>query len=127
MSTKPSQVQADGPLKRALLEEWDRLRGDIPTRTDERRADRLQQEIERGKKRLADAAIMLVDGALDRAAYDLARARIESDLEAAVRELGRLEAGKTPVTELPPLDVVLASWTAGDLLCWVRMYRQAVG
>ena len=122
-------ARADGPLKRVLRQEWDRLRGGDPTRPDDRRVERLRQEVERGKKRLADAAIMLVDGALDRAAYDLARARIEADVEAAVRELGRVEAAMVPSIALPPLDTVLAmmdAWTSALMGTDVQASRRVL-
>lgn len=100
-------ARIDGQLRRELRAEWDRLRGAGVERVDARRIERLRAEVERGQKRLASAAIMLLDGTIDRAGYDLARAQIEADVTAAGRELERLEAVAPSTPALPDLDEAL--------------------
>jgi hypothetical protein len=71
----------------------------------------LEREAAKAKTRLKDAAHKLVNGDLDKDAYDLVRDAATKDLAAAQAELPRLEA--TPEKEVPSLDVVLAqlpSW-----------------
>jgi hypothetical protein len=103
-------ASADARMQRSIRREWDRLRGADAVTQDGRRLARLRAEVEQARKRLADAAVLLIDGMLDRTGYDAARNRIEADLAAAEAEIGRLQqVGSTP--SLPDLEVVLA--TAG--------------
>jgi len=106
--------QADGPLRAALNREWDRLRGAGLERLDDRRVARLRAGVEQGKRRLADAAVLLIDGTLDRAGYDAARARIEADLQATGSELERLAGASAARPALPPLDVALTKLGGWD-------------
>jgi hypothetical protein len=72
-------------------------------------AHRVQQlglERDRAQERLRRAAILFVDGEIDRAGYDLARDKAQADFEAAQAELGRIQ-GTTLTVSLPPLDDVL--------------------
>jgi hypothetical protein len=64
----------------------------------------------RAKKHLGDAAVKLVSGELDKAGYDLAKARFEATIAEADEALARLraEAGRAKAEELPELEDVLA-------------------
>jgi hypothetical protein len=99
---------ADVRLQRAIRRDWELLRGGNASTPDSRRVARLRAEAEQAKKRLADAAVLLIDGALDRAGYDAARSRIEAELTAAEREIARLLQGSS-TPSLPELEVVLAA------------------
>jgi len=111
-------ASADAGVQRSIRREWDRLRGASIDTEDGKRLARLRGEVEQARKRLADAAVLLIDGTLDRAGYDAARARIETDLAAGELEIGRLQqAGTTP--SLPDLEVVLTA--AGG---WERVLEQ---
>ncbi|MDP8921555.1 MAG: recombinase family protein [Chloroflexota bacterium] len=99
---------ADGRMQRAIRREWDMLRGAGATTPDGKRLSRLRAEVDHARKRLADAAVLLIDGMLDRAGYDAARTRIEADLIAAEAEIGRLEQVRS-TPSLPDLEVVLAA------------------
>jgi DNA invertase Pin-like site-specific DNA recombinase len=96
----------------ALRQAWDDLTQ--PTDLGRPRAQQiaaLEREAAKARTRLKDAALKLVDGDLDKEAYDLVRDAATRDLAAAQEELRRLEA--TPEKEIPSLDVVLAqlpSW-----------------
>jgi DNA invertase Pin-like site-specific DNA recombinase len=98
----------------ALRQAWDDLMA--PSDLGRARAQRiaaLEREAAKAKTRLKDAALKLVDGDLDKDAYDLVRDAATKDLAAAQEELRRLEA--TPEKDVPSLDVVLAqlpSWKA---------------
>jgi hypothetical protein len=99
---------ADVRMQRAIRREWDVLRGDGASTSDGKRLARLRAEVEQARKRFADAAVLPIDGMLDRAGYDAARFRIEADLMAAEAEIGRLQqVSSTP--PLPDLEVVLAA------------------
>jgi site-specific DNA recombinase len=101
-------ASGDARVQRSIRREWDRLRGAGVGTHDGKRLARLRSEVDQARKRLADAAVLLIDGTLDRAGYDAARARIEADLAAAESEIGRLQqVGTTP--SLPDLEVVLAA------------------
>lgn len=126
-------AMSDGPLRRSLAREWDRLRDAGADRLDSRRVTALRATLGQGKKRLADAAVLLVDGALDRAGYDAARERIEADVRAAQGELERLETAGMAQAVLPPLGEVLArlgGWsealTAGDIAGTRRVLAEIV-
>jgi DNA invertase Pin-like site-specific DNA recombinase len=105
-------LQAVSTASDDLQRAWD----DLTQPTDVRRvrAQRiaaLEREAAKARTRLKEAALKLVDGLLDKEAYDLVRDVASSDLAATQEELRRLEA--TPDREVPSLDVVLAqlpSW-----------------
>jgi hypothetical protein len=98
----------DVRMQRAIRREWDLLRGAEDGSLDGKRLGRLRAEVEQARKRLAGAAVMLIDGALDRAGYDAARSRIEMDLAAAEAEIARLQQVAT-TPPLPDLETVLAA------------------
>jgi DNA invertase Pin-like site-specific DNA recombinase len=103
-------------LTRELRREWDALRGAGTKGAEQRATERRIRECraiqERGKKRLGEALLMMLDDKADRIAYDAAKAQIVAEMEVAGAELQRLEAAAKAPT-LPPLDAVLArvgSW-----------------
>jgi DNA invertase Pin-like site-specific DNA recombinase len=98
----------------ALRQAWEDLTqpSDLGRARTQRIAD-LERTAAKARTRLKDAALKLVDGDLDKEAYDLVRDAATKDLAAAQEELRRLEA--TPERDVPSLDVVLAqlpSWQA---------------
>jgi hypothetical protein len=66
----------------------------------------LEREAERARERLRNAALLLIDGTLDKTGYELARDKAQADLGAADEELVRLRNWK-PDAGLPPLADVL--------------------
>lgn len=104
-------ADADPKLRAALSRAWERLRHpDAQADRDRRRMlAQAEQAAEKSRKRLGDAARLLVDGALDRAGYEALRDAESAALEAADRERARL-AAETPQAgpTLPPLGEVLA-------------------
>jgi hypothetical protein len=70
------------------------------------RVHKLVRERKRAQERLSKAAILFVDGALDRAGYDLARDSAQADFEAAQAEIDRIQPA-APTVALPLLDDVL--------------------
>jgi site-specific DNA recombinase len=98
------------PFRASLRQAWQRLRqaeGDGSADTAQRiRA--LVREADRARERLKKSALLLVDGLLDKAGYDLAGSQAQADLAAAESELARLRAVRHACT-LPPLEMVLAS------------------
>ena len=97
-----------------------------------KRIARLRSDVEQARKRLADAALLLIDGTLDRAGYDAARIKIEVYARAAQDEIERLEAENRAPT-LPDLDTVLASvggWASllvqGDIEAQRRVLAEVI-
>ena len=73
----------------------------------------LEQEASRARQRLTDAAVLLVDGTIDKVGYERLRDRVQADLELAEAEIARLTGIRETRPALPPLDAVLAeagSW-----------------
>jgi hypothetical protein len=66
------------------------------------------------RERLRQAALLLVDGALDRTGYELASETAQEDLDAAEAELGRLsdEQREPPLPELDAILRSIPSWGA---------------
>ena len=91
-----------------LARAWDRLRkpDDAAAKERARRLAKAKADVTDAKRRIADAARLLVDGVLDRTAYaalaDVEQARLES----AERTLQSPEIAAT-ATDLPALDDVL--------------------
>ena len=79
----------------------------------------LEREVERARKRRANATILLLDGTLDRAAYNEAVQTVQVDFDRAEAELARLR-GVRVEPELPPLADVLRA--AGG---WAEALRAA--
>jgi hypothetical protein len=83
------------------------------------RVQALEHEVERARKRRAHATLLLLDGTLDRAAYNEAVQAVQADFDRAEAELVRLRGIKVE-PELPPLVDVLRA--AGG---WAEALRTA--
>jgi site-specific DNA recombinase len=68
----------------------------------------LEREAERARERLKRAALLLVDGDIDRAGYEMLRDQAQADLRGAEAELERLRGRKVERVVLPSLDEVLS-------------------
>lgn len=98
---------SDSPRLRVTLRRaWDRLARPAGHAERAKQVTTLEREIERAKRRLTDAALLLVDGAIDRAGYEGLRDRVQVDLAAAERQLADVRAQVTEPS-LPSLDQVL--------------------
>ena len=109
----------DPALMAAVKRAWHRLTTAPSTGPADKRRRQLEQSVERARERLRNAALLLVDGALDRDGYELARDRAQSDLNAAEAELARI-AAERPAPALPQLTEVLRS--AGS---WRELLRNS--
>jgi hypothetical protein len=75
----------------------------------------LEAAREKTRKRISGASKLLIDGVLDREAYDITRAELGAELEAIDAELARLRGQERPV-ELLSLATVLrivSGWSEG--------------
>jgi len=85
---------------------WKRLQAPERRGDSQRRVHTLEQIIEKARKRLDAAMDSLLDGTIDKAAYDRAVERYTAEADAATAELAGLkEPNATPV--LPALETVL--------------------
>jgi hypothetical protein len=85
---------------------WKRLQAPERKGDSQRRVHALEQIVEKARKRLDVAMDSLLDGAIDKAAYDRAVERYTAEAEAATAELANLnEADTAPV--LPDLATIL--------------------
>jgi site-specific DNA recombinase len=96
----------DSAFQDALRRAWRLLQQGSVQADSAHRVQKLERDRERAQERLRRAAILFVDGALDRTGYDLARDTAQADLEAAQAEIDRIQP-TAPVVALPPLDEVL--------------------
>ena len=74
----------------------------------------LEQTLQATRRRISAASVKFLDGDLDRTAYDIVRADLQAELEAAEAELARLRGRERPAP-LPPMDAILAGvggWAA---------------
>jgi DNA invertase Pin-like site-specific DNA recombinase len=69
---------------------------------------KLQLEADKARERLTRAAVLLVDGTLDKAGYERLRDKGQADLEAAEHEILRISNARPIHAELPPLNVLLS-------------------
>jgi DNA invertase Pin-like site-specific DNA recombinase len=99
----------DPLLLPALRRAWQRLTATPSAGLVEKQRHQLENAVVCARARLRNAALLMVDGALDRAGYELARDQAQSDLNAAEAELTRMTTEKIPAATLPPLTEVLAS------------------
>jgi hypothetical protein len=101
-------ASTDTDLRAALRRTWQALRS--PAGGDERaqQARHLERRATQARERLANAARLLVDGALDRAGYEALRSEEVAALEAADAELARLRA-TVQAPKLPELELLLRS------------------
>lgn len=79
---------------------------DAPVADVGKRLMDVERAISQAKRRLTDAATLLVDGALDRAGYEGLHDKVTAELSAAEVERDRLQ-GIQPAAKLPPLETVL--------------------
>ena len=103
-------VTTADPRRQALLERrWKAMLVPDVSRDIRVQIRREEGKVARGKQRLANASLRLIDGDLDKAGYDGAKALIERDMVAAQAELDRLRAEAGDVqASLPPWAVVVA-------------------
>lgn len=93
---------------------WRRLQQPENTEERARRVAQLERQRDTAKRRLADAATLLIDGSLDRTAYAAVRERFDVDLRSAEDELGRLLRERPASSRLPSLEAVMdraGAWT----------------
>jgi hypothetical protein len=109
---------ATSTLDADLRRTWDNVSRSPEHGTAARDAT-LKREAATARKRLTDAARLLVDGALDRAGYEALRDAERARLDAAEAEIARL-AVAGPAPSLPPLDTVVRQ--AGS---WARILQAA--
>jgi DNA invertase Pin-like site-specific DNA recombinase len=117
---------SDPGLQRAIRQAWRSLQEPSALAAGTARRRQLERVVAQAKKRLTDAALLLVDGVLDRDGYDLARAQAQADLDAASAELAQFQAPPPPPT-LPPLDAILrevGGWAAALESAEVPVQRQ---
>jgi len=102
-------AQHDAP---ALSREYRRLTTSQPAEDVRVRRARLEREAARERKRLTDAAMLLVDGGIDRVGYDRICADRQPVLDALEAELARLTA--PPITgrvlTLSQVGVLAEAW-----------------
>jgi hypothetical protein len=105
----------DQALRRELERTWARMRkpNDAAAKERARLVVKARRDAEDAKRRIADAARLLVDGVIDRTAYQALADAEQRRLESAERMLASPEIQAT-TTALPPLAEVLAlagGWT----------------
>jgi DNA invertase Pin-like site-specific DNA recombinase len=125
-------VRLDPEMRRELAREWEALRGASGNpdgrRATERQIRELQAAREQAQKRLANAAVLLLDGTLDKTGYDAARLRVDADLEEIASDLERLEAAMKE-TALPTLSEMLeriGTWHSALSVADVDTRRQVL-
>jgi hypothetical protein len=104
---------ADPRVRSAVRRAWDRLARSARDDDAARRVAALERAIEAARRRISDVTIKLVDGVIDRAAYDITRDRLRRELDDAEAELADVR-GRDRAPALPPLDDVLrdlGDWT----------------
>ncbi|MDP8921982.1 MAG: hypothetical protein M3O34_03800 [Chloroflexota bacterium] len=126
----PIVASSDPILREGLRREWEALRqpsGD--TARIHRTVQALEGEVARARKRLTDAAVLLVDGTIDKAGYEHLRDKATADLEAAEAELARLR-GVAAMPTLPAFDDVLreaGGWAAAIRDANTSELREVIG
>ncbi|MBI3970515.1 MAG: recombinase family protein [Chloroflexi bacterium] len=110
-------LSAEDPrVQQALKRAWAELQKPTDRPDVSARLKRLEADRRKAERRLAAAAIKLVDDHLDKAGYDAAKASIAADLKALDKETAALASEAGVTTEpLPALDYVLQAldgWTA---------------
>ena len=111
--------------KRAWAERERQARSD----DDVQRIGTLEQQLQATRRRISVASVKFLDGDLDRTAYDIVRADLAADLDAAEGELARLQ-GRARPTSLPAMDAVLAGvggWAGAMQTAAPKAVRQALG
>jgi hypothetical protein len=93
-------------FRAAVRQAWQQLQQPQDSGSCTSRRAVLEREVVQARKRLTDAALLLVDGILDREGYERVRDQAQADLEQAERHIAQLQPVSVPVG-LPPLDEVL--------------------
>ena len=122
-------TSSDPHVKKALLRAWTELQQPKGIGDATKRIRRLQHDGERARKRLADAAIKLVDGELDKLGYTEMRRHVEADLGKIEVELERLRVSMNADPQLPPLEQVLrdgSEWAIALREGDTRMQREVL-
>lgn len=78
----------------------------------EQRVIRLRHDADRARERLTNAAVMLVDGQLDRGGYELVRDASQGELRAAEEEIARLSGTitRTVLPDFAEVFLALGQW-----------------
>jgi len=103
----------DPKVRAALHERWRAGQRDADAADADAAIRGLERDADKSRQRLTDAAVLLVDGTIDKAGYERLRDRVQADLELAEAEIARLTGIREVRPALPPLDAVLAeagSW-----------------
>jgi hypothetical protein len=111
----------DAALQAELRRRWEAYQK--PTdRTTQAAAtvQNLKREAEKAWQRLTNAAVLLVDGTIDKPGYELLRDKAQADLDTAEAGIARLSIALVAPPVLPSLDTVLVA--AGG---WRRMLHEA--
>ena len=102
---------SDANLTRALARLWERMRrpNDQAARQHQRTVVAAQKSVEDARRRIANATRLLVDGTIDKGAYDALAEEEQRRLALAEETLASAQAPNTTLAALPSLDVVLAA------------------
>ena len=99
---------ADPQVRAAVRQAWREIqRGQAPDPGIRARIAHLERTAQKARDRLKNAALLLVDGSLDKDGYQAVKVQAESDLERAEQEAERLRGAKT-APALPDADAALA-------------------
>jgi site-specific DNA recombinase len=109
-------ADAEPAVRAALRRAWRNLQaGAAPDPGLRARIGQLERTDAKARERLKQAALLLVDGGLDRQGYQAVKTQAERDLEAAEQELARLRRARPAPPVLPDLDAALSllgGWSA---------------
>ena len=124
-------VATDSTVGASIAREYEALRRPDREAEKARRGDlaRQEQAAAKARRRLTDAAVLLVDGMIDKAGYERLRDKAQADLEGADAELARLR-GEDGAPTLPPLDRVLrevGGWAAALRSADTPSQREVLG
>jgi hypothetical protein len=93
-----------------LRKTWQAPREERPSADQERRVGQLEAMLERARGRVVRATELLVDGTIERGAYDGLMRKARAEIAAAEAKLGSVSPGGPPAQpSLPPLADVLAA------------------
>ncbi len=98
---------ADAELRASIRRRWQALQAPALSAPGAQQVKGLERRAAQARDRLACAARLLVDGALDRAGYEALRAAEVTAMEAAELELARLRS-IVPAAVLPDLGLILS-------------------
>jgi hypothetical protein len=116
-------------IREQVRQAWAERERQVKADDDVMRVAALEQQLVTTRKRISTASVKFLDGDLDREAYDIVRADLAAELEAAETELARLRGRARPAA-LPPMDAVLAGvggWAGVMKNAAPAAVRQALG